>query len=435
MKKSAFVAYIISSVALLFAVNMAYGYANNDEYTRLNPVLSDEDRSSTPLTDQYPFLRNDLNHIEMNGADWSELSKRLSLSVGDTNVFTIIHIGDSHIQAEGNTSVVREHFHKKYGNAGRGLIVPYKLAGTNQPLDYKITSDAPFDKATLMRQPWPLKMGFTGISVASQNENFNITLNSPDSFDIIKVFGNPGLVIKDVLSNGKQIAFDVVTGAGGSEISLGEQVSDLTLCLKGKNNEIHGFELTKRGAHGTMYHAIGNNGATFSSYNGINGFAASLSALKPDLIIVSLGTNEAFGRFNEDSFMAQLSAMLRELRETLPEGAILLTTPAECQKATYTKGRGRSKKTRRVKNYRVNNNVVTVRDCILRFGKEHKVPIYDFYAVAGGEGSSSKWLATNLLNRDRIHRTWAGYGVEGELLYEALDRALDINKESLRKKK
>ena len=50
--------------------------------------------------------------------------------------------------------------------------------------------------------------------------------------------------------------------------------------------------------NGIIYHAIGVNGARFSDYNKCSLFFDQIQALQPDLIIVSLGTNEAFGRLS-----------------------------------------------------------------------------------------------------------------------------------------
>jgi hypothetical protein len=65
-----------------------------------------------------------------------------------------------------------------------------------------------------------------------------------------------------------------------------------------------------------------------------------------------------------------------------------------------------------------------MRNVILKYGADKQIAVYDFYDVAGGAGSSAKWLQNRLLSSDRIHRTWAGYALEGELLYHALSDAL-----------
>ena len=47
---------------------------------------------------------------------------------------------------------------------------------------------------------------------------------------------------------------------------------------------------------GIIYHNIGVNGAKYSDYNKYPLFFDQLKALQPDLIIVSLGTNESYGK-------------------------------------------------------------------------------------------------------------------------------------------
>ena len=42
-----------------------------------------------------------------------------------------LHIGDSHIQADYLSHTIRTKLQKKFGNAGRGLISPLKIAITN----------------------------------------------------------------------------------------------------------------------------------------------------------------------------------------------------------------------------------------------------------------------------------------------------------------
>ncbi|HEU4497482.1 MAG TPA: hypothetical protein VFR70_10560, partial [Flavobacterium sp.] len=43
----------------------------------------------------------------------------------------IVHIGDSHIQADLMTNSIRKKLQQEFGNGGRGFIFPYSLARTN----------------------------------------------------------------------------------------------------------------------------------------------------------------------------------------------------------------------------------------------------------------------------------------------------------------
>jgi lysophospholipase L1-like esterase len=166
-------------------------------------------------------------------------------------------------------------------------------------------------------------------------------------------------------------------------------------------------------------------------YSLIGNVGKSLAVLTPDLVIISLGTNEAFGRMTDATFYANIDLLINDIRKYNPQAEILLTTPSECQRSTYVtkavrrRGKGRRRRTTtKVRTYQVNTNVNRMRNVIIKYGAEKQIPVYDFYEAAGGSGASAKWLQNRLLSSDRIHRTWAGYALEGELLYHALSDAL-----------
>ena len=98
------------------------------------------------------FIRRSANKIQLNGADWSKLSES-AVRTG-AEVLSVVHIGDSHIQAEIGTSVTRELLQLDFGNAGRGLLSPLRLSGTNQPTDYAIESGSTWTAEKVMRPPW-----------------------------------------------------------------------------------------------------------------------------------------------------------------------------------------------------------------------------------------------------------------------------------------
>ncbi len=114
--------------------------------------------------------------------------------------------------------------------------------------------------------------------------------------------------------------------------------------------------------------------------------------------------------------------MVNNLRYECPDAKLLITTPSECQRKIVT--RRRKGRRRRYTSYLVNANINRLRNVILNFGKEHGIPVYDFYDVAGGEGSSFKWLKDQYLNKDRIHLTHSGYNLQGNLFTDALEEAL-----------
>lgn len=391
---------------------------DNDETVRLNPKV--EQRTVHDKNqEKYPFIRYDLNKIELNGADWSKLKEKLKQSKEDGN-FIFLHIGDSHIQADINTGTMRKRFQEIYGDAGRGLIVPFKLAGTNEPVDYTIKCSSPYTKSVVMRRPWSTKMGFTGISIHPDIQKFTFSLRLPDNCDYLTILGEGEIEVSSVESNSVPIKFEDEETEGGTFVSLDSSCNELDLNLHGEDANIFGFDL-RNDNHGVVYSAIGNNGAAYATYNGITNFGNSIAVLEPDLIIISLGTNEAYGKFNKEEFKSQVDRLLRGVKEGNSDAAILLVTPSECQKSIYSK---KTKKGRRTKKYVVNEHIREVREALKECGKRLQVPVYDFFMVAGGENSSEKWFDAKLLSMDKIHRTWKGYEVEGSLFFDALLNAL-----------
>ena len=392
----------------------------NDEFIRLNPELADAN-DDFDTNKKYPFIRYDLNYIDLNGDDWTVLADKLEQSRVDGE-FTIVHIGDSHIQADGNSGTTRALFQNSYGNSGRGLIIPFKLAGTNQPRDYTITSSSRFAKATLMRQPWAVPMGFTGVALRPESENFSFDITSQDPCGYFTIYGTGDINVRKIESNGENVKFEVDKSDGITTVSLEKDCNNFHVELSGVDATVFGFDL-RNDSNGVLYHAIGNNGAACASYSKVPEFGKSISALSPDLIILSLGTNESFGRLDAKTFTSQLSQLVTQLKQQNPEAKFLLVTPSECQKSVSGSASSRRGK-KSARSYQINENVVLVRNLILEFARKNHIPVYDFYAIAGGEGASNDWLRENLLNTDRIHRTWAGYRLDGTLMYQALTDAL-----------
>jgi lysophospholipase L1-like esterase len=323
-----------------------------------------------------------------------------------------VHIGDSHIQADYATARVRKRLQTVFGSAGRGLVVPFKLAGTNQPVDYKVTSLSGVTTATLLKQPWRTDMTFTGVAVKPTTGRLDLTIKADASFCALKVF------YKGESMKASGALVECVENTDGElTIALDNSVNELQLTLHG-DAVLAGIELLN-GKPGVLYHTIGNNGATFSSYNLIEDFAAGVAQLSPRLIVISLGTNEAFGGISKASFKANVDRLLSSLRQQNPEAQFLLVTPSECQRKKSVKVR-KGRRRRTTTTYVANTKVNELRGVILDYAKENGIAVYDWYAVAGGAGSSTKWVANQLLSKDRVHKSVAGYQLQGDLMSKAL---------------
>lgn len=422
--------------ALIFTPVVGWCITLDNQVALRQGKVEIENNESVINIGNYPFLHQSINRINMNGDDWSELRDKFN-NIDSTSV-TILHIGDSHIQADVLTNRVRTHFWKQFGSGGRGLITPLKICGTNEPYNYKFTTNVNTISAKLMKLPWLTDMGFTGTAFTPRSLKYNVTVSTDvnrmpegEPFNKIRIFANGMIYVDKILDSGNAEVMPVIYRTDDYiDINLARSVTTA-------NMNLHSFEpVTIYGAVllnnniGVVYHAIGNNGATYSSYNRLGSMGKDISMLSPDLVIISLGTNEAFGKTDNDSFYAEIEYLVKDIKRKNPSVKILLTTPMECQRSSRVVTRNRRTRKRvysSARNYSVNTNVKQMRDVIMSYGAKNGVPVYDWYSIAGGNGASNQWVESNLMSKDRIHDTSAGYEISGDMLYDALQHAIFTN--------
>ena len=344
-----------------------------------------------------------------------------SLRAGKDTVLTIVHLGDSHIQAGYYSGKVMRLLQAQFGNAGRGWIAPFKLSRTNEPDDYFISSSV---------REWVTGRGIQSVS-PSINLDVRIAPNNGAGYsfnqailyrgekampmlpagplkDSVQTFLATVPAVAGVLADTFRISYPVDTLQLHS--TRRKQGTDKLLPASTFKNIYYGFSLTN-GNPGVLYHSVGVNGAMYVNYTD-EAYVRQLALLKPSLLIISLGTNETFGRrFRPEEFGGQVRAFVSLVKKQMPETAILLTTPPECYKRTYV-----NKK----RTYVRNANTQLAAKAIVKAAHEEGVACWDLFATTGGKSSCIKWHKEKLMGRDRIHFTKEGYREQGTLLYRAL---------------
>ncbi len=432
--------------------------ADNDADVRMGVVEITSDAAPSEeaaelLTAVPSFIRVQDNHIQLNGADWSRL--RLALEDREADPFTIVHIGDSHVQADFATGVTRDLLQYDFGDAGRGLVTPLKLSGTNQPVDYVFKSHDQWKAQKLMKQPWKMSMGFTGTSISPVKTSTSISIGTRateedyDPFVSMTLFHRGRMKIHGITdAEGNELKYTDFPSRDYTQVVFDSEQTEVKLNITvAADFALYGASLSGE-RPGVFYHTIGNNGATYSVYNTVGNIGRGISPLKPELVIISLGTNEAFGKVNRATLYDNIDALVDDIRQANPDAQILLVTPMECQKSVYTtrnrqvkvpvkssgkkSKKGSRRRTRTVNKqvrvrtgaYTTNTTVATVRDVIKQYGVDNNIAVYDWYEVAGGDGAAAKWVADGLFSKDHVHHSVKGYTLQGELFYEALRDAV-----------
>jgi lysophospholipase L1-like esterase len=383
--------------------------------------LFSQDTISVKRETHYNFIKEQNNEI-INSSTLSGFFEKLyQLKKTKKGTVSVVHIGDSHIQADLLTHAVRQFLQRQFGNAGRGFIFPGRLARTNEPQNIYTTSEATWDAKRLVftDQLLPIGLGASTVHTTQADAKFKVqTMDSPPldySFDRVTVFYKKdftsfNLILKD--SAGHALAY------AGPYTSEGPNLSSVMLPypvhriefqtsqpLPSQNQfTLFGLNLAKD-EPGVIYHSIGGNGAKFKHYLEAKYFFEQTKSLSPDLFIISLGTNEAMEYpYLDKQFSEQLDSFLKRLRESNPNALFVITTPADFYR----------KRTRR------NPGVESIHSQLIQFADKNNLAAWDLYTIAGGKHAADHWRKNSLLQSDGVHSTRAGYELQGDLLYQAL---------------
>lgn len=168
--------------------------------------------------------------------------------------------------------------------------------------------------------------------------------------------------------------------------------------------------LNSEGESGIEFNAYGVSGKTYAYFAKSAVAEKHLRTYRPDLVIISLGTNEAFGpAVDQPAIYNDITRCIALVRNIVPGAAIILTIPPDCyRKKVY------------------NDKVLTVRDAIIKYAKDNNTAYWDLLHVMGGITSRLKWFDAGLSQKDLVHFTPQGYKLQGDLLFEAFDSSYCI---------
>jgi hypothetical protein len=375
----------------------------------------------------YKFIKVKENKIQNDSAALALFYEKLyQLKETKSGRVNVVHIGDSHIQADFFSGSVRQKLQLKFGNAGRGLIFPYRVAKSNEPLTYRTESRSNWNSKRNVFYDNPLPIGITGFTVETGDSSAEIDVTVKDqpglgySFSKLTLFHekeqkNYDITVCDESNCERGVLRSADKNANPfvSELKLDKPMEQFILRNKQTDTavqhstRIYGILLENDSA-GVLYNMIGVNGSEYRHYNMSKHFTSQLSYLNADLIILSLGTNEAFSMgFDRVKFNNNIDTLVMNLKLTNPNAAILLTTPGD----SYRKSRkGRVK----------NPDMKIARVTIINYCVQHNLAYWDWFEIMGGYGSMNNWLLARLAQKDRVHYNGRGYMIQGDLLYRAI---------------
>lgn len=393
----------------------------------------------------------------------------------------VVHIGDSHIQADFFSGKFRQNLQQNFGDGGRGFVFPHSLAKTNGTGDVRFSSNQSWESQRNIYPDNGNPVGLSGFALFTKSKDFAIEMNvktKESGFSKLKILTPNNQKMFEVALASKIIKLEsdipkniVHTIRNGESLSViadkyNVSINSIKSANGLKNNNIragktlkipsdqkekrvversefipletkmeegfHSFEsdsllhkiylipaveqtdfalnglVLENNNPGIVYHTIGVNGAKCSDYNKFPLFFEQLKVLNPDLVIISLGTNESFDKLVTADYFLQLNVMMEAIIAKNPTTTFLITTPPPSQ----------------FKRKFPNTFVADYTKEILAKAEEKNYAVWDMFTNFGGLFGINQIAKEGLIGADRVHYTKAGYDKQGQLLTEAFLQAL-----------
>jgi len=340
-------------------------------------------------------------------------AKLNALETSDSlQTINILHIGDSHTQADFLTRGIRNSLQKKFGNAGRGLVFPYRLTKSNESYDYRSATNSTWKWETVRTRKREFEPGIAGASMISTDDifKFELKLNKRDSVD--NSFNKLKLICRNdsdgllaFVTDKNDLSRKLIAFSGDTIYKTAFETLTDKLEIQSVGNMIVDGIVLENEQKGVQYHVVGVNGAHYADFNQSPVFFAEMPLLQPDLILVSLGTNEGVNpRVSLQAVSNEVDKMVQNIRLQGVEAPIVLITPFD---NFY-----RRKK--------FNSYLSVVRNGLLAAAEKNNIACMDMYGISGGYGSAAEWRSRGLITADRIHYTVKGYELQGKMIYNTL---------------
>jgi lysophospholipase L1-like esterase/LysM repeat protein len=343
--------------------------------------------------------------------------------------FTILHIGDSHVQGDFFSGEIRRQLQSHFGFAGIGANFPYSLAKSYGPRGSESKAEGKWESYKILSPRNDLKLGILGYGLTTKNKNASIKFTIQEKFPIkdfkeLKIWHSKETETFEIQMNNEfEFVSQIKSDSGWAVSTYKSKLPQTQFKLSTKQTkqnqnhfELLGFEINNSNLSGINYHHLGVVGAQFTHFIKSTNFNLDqVSYLKPDLIIFSFGTNEAYDNsFDSSNYYKIVSNYINKIKDQLPETGIIFTT------APDTRSEGRTPKSQSA----VNNQ-------LKKIVNDFQLSVFDLNEEMGGWGSLYKWHKNDLTLKDKLHFKQTGYALQAKLfVYAFLETYNDVFKDS-----
>lgn len=371
------------------------------------------------------------------------------LKTNSSKQVTILHLGDTHIAADRFSGDLREEFQNRFGNAGRGMLMPglYMARGIRFDQGGKW-------QASLSTEGGEGPYSLTGATLTTTSGNawlrFTMT-DRPFNWCEVTFSSGRGSGTVFVGVDGDMHPITTTGPQTWKTIQVPKEGRELLLKPKGDGPvTLHSF-VVGNGGPGIRYVSLGLPGATADAplLWDEQQLTVDLKRLSPDLVILAYGTEEALNdNLDIAKYETRVGATLARLKQILPATSFLILGPPDIarrpsfaakfgQMSDVCKALGVKERLRyatwmrqhdsRLAHWHPPLNLDTVRAVLRRAAVENQAFFWDWSKPMGGTCGIHAWVHSDppLAAANHLYLNEEGSKQSAKMLFRELMTAFD----------
>lgn len=335
-----------------------------------------------------------------------------ALDSASTQPVRVVHYGDSQIEEDRITNVLRERWQKQYGGGGVGLLPLHQTIPTRT-----IRQWLSINGAVQTAQQGPkryLVYGLRSMRLAD-SDDYGV-MGQVAVMDSTLVEGSEDIVMNIEPIDKKRKPHNyfnrvrLLTSLPDSLLVLPDSTTHYQLHLQGKKN-VYGVSLET--PTGVIVDNIPMRGCSGNIFTKIDSTQLSdfYRETNTRLIILQFGGNMIPQTENPSTISGYVRSTLRQqiryIRACAPQAAILFIGPSDMST--------------RIDGEMTTYPLVPYMDKLLKkMAEEEQIAYWSMYDAMGGKNSMVHWVEVGLAGSDYVHFTRAGANKVGKILYEWL---------------
>lgn len=352
------------------------------------------------------------------GSDPNLAGLARKLKTSDRTPISIVQLGDSHTAADLFSGEMRRLLQAQYGDGGIGFIAATPVPGTRYERVILNVAKRQWSLVSARNQQsnqFPLG-GYLSLPM-TPGARVNIAERQPSTQQyrisaLYSATSNSSLNARDNRNKASRML-----AATGGQWRFSPPFNNLTLPAdfsvgSDQGLALGGWNILAQKSAGVIYSSLGINGARLDVQDKWQpGWMDSLKSLRPDMVVLAYGTNEAFDDdLDLALYRSQLQDKVNLLRQNLPKAVIVLVGPPDSIKR---RGAGSCAAAQP----QPLRQVIQIQKDM---AQRNRTLFWDWQAFMGGDCSIRQWQASELARNDLVHLSAEGYRKSADGLYRYL---------------